>query len=721
MFRLYQWLKNSLSFLKPNTQSEPAYSAPQTEVIIELDEISEIPARTPITETVALENDISAWEITSQFTSIIFAKDNLPRIAGATVLTGLHTGLNFLAPYLFGETISLLSNDDNTTTVAGIELTREALISLLIASYALTQIVPNLRDQLMVPVTTRNTKEIITKSTEHLLQKPLSYQVNTPFSDQIYFMQKSFAVSSIGTPLLTQIAPIIVEICIACAVLSTRYGPMMGSGLLGLLASYTAYGSLTTRPIINAREASLKAGNEAFENFAGAIKRYKTMHDFGHFDYVMKGVNEAISKMCETDRVALLRPLQISIGHYSLSNIAVLIAALYVGIGVKSNQFSVQEFVVIVGYLNQLSSLLPSFGAAMNQLFASYPDLRFVFRELAKSDKITDAYPDASLAIIENSPPIIEFDNVCFSYPANTNTEQKPPLFQNLSFTITSGQTVALVSESGAGKTTIFNLLYRYYAPTSGTIRINGQDIAKVGLNSLQKHISLLGQNPNLFKGSMRDNIRFGAANPDEVTDEIIFQLARSANLEEFIRSFHSQLDTDVGEDGKALSGGQQQKVAILRGLLKQGAIRLLDEITAPFDSNSASSILHSIKQSSQSVTTLMITHKLTEAQCADLILVIDQGQVIAQGTHDELLTSCSLYQRLWQAYISEENPANTRLASSTASILTALGGAAVHSSKEEHKSEDDILPVISRHSSEERLWVQEETQADEESAFKLK
>ncbi len=258
-----------------------------------------------------------------------------------------------------------------------------------------------------------------------------------------------------------------------------------------------------------------------------------------------------------------------------------------------------------------------------------------------------------------------------------------PPVFKGLSFTIEPGQKVALVSRSGGGKSTLFNLLYRYYSPASGTIYINDQDIAKVSLKSTQDHIGLMGQAANLFNGTVRDNILYGAADgrhvsdtiihalangsadASQITDEEIYALAKSVNLDSFIKNLSAGLDTQVGEEGKELSGGEQYKVAILRGLMKQAPIRLLDEITGALDSLSATQILTGMDTSLQNTTRIMITHKLLEAQDADVIIVLEQGVAIAQGTHAELLNDCPLYQDLW----NEQNNASPNASGSNSPL----------------------------------------------------
>lgn len=584
---------------------------------------------------------------------IYFSKENLPRLSLAAMLTVCNTGLNFLTPYLFSEVIKLLSSEDEDVNIGGVRFDRSMLIGALVASYTLSQIIPNLREQALIPVTYNNTRKIITNNTDHMLKKSLSYHVNTPFPDQLYFMQKGFAVSSTATPLMKEVAPMLIEIIIACSVLSSRYGAEMGLGLFGLLSAYTLYSGATAKPIIRLREKSLAAGNAAFQNFTTALAQYKNMRDFNKYEETMQGVKAAIEDMVKSDIAATIRPQQIGLGHIAISRLSMLAAALWVGLGVKSEKYSTDEFIIIMGYLNQLAVYLPNFGSAINQLFAAYPDVKYVVSEVLTPDEVVDHHPNIALDIPNSAGAQIKFEDVCFSYPVKTGEAPKPPMANELTFTIEQGQRVALVSESGAGKTTLFNLLYGYYQPENGVVKINNQDISQVSLTSLQKQIGLIGQTPNLFKGSIRENICYGAPSGMQPTDDDILALAESVNLKTFLTLFPDGLNTDVGEEGKKLSGGQQQKVAILRGLMKPCKIRLLDEVTAPFDSKSARNVLEGLFGSHNQPTTLMITHKLTEAQLADAIMVLDKGRCIAMGSHDELLKNCELYQHLWHNYMN--------------------------------------------------------------------
>jgi ABC-type multidrug transport system fused ATPase/permease subunit len=630
----------------------------------------------------------STWGIIKAFGNLVLTQENRPRIAAATLLSFVNSGLNFLSSYLLSKTIQSLSSEDETATIAGVELSKMALISTMVGSYYLSQVLPNIRDQIIAPVSVRSNKNLLIRSTDHLLRKSLNYHNITPDADKIYLIQKSYSLSSLGTPLLTQIAPTLIQTSIAGTLLATQYGALMGGSVVILLASYTAYSALTSKPIVKINNDLLQAGNKAWVHLTNAIYRYKVMRDFGKHDETIKDLDSALSQWASIFVESIQKPLRFGIGHTTISYTHMLLASLYIGFGVGSKNYSAQDFVVIVSYLMQLSSSLPAFGQAVNLLFASYPDLKFVFGKLTQPDEVFDANPKTLLPRSLNTAPSIEFENVSFSYPPKTGEAKAQPILNNLSFRVAPGQRIALVSKSGAGKTTIFNLLYRYYTPTTGVIKINGHDVSKVSLYALQDSISLLGQKPSLFKGSIRQNICYGAPRAEAVTDEHIWSVARGANLEGFLKEFPGGLQTDVGDKGDALSGGQQQKVAILRSLMKQSSIKLFDEMTASLDGKSASEVLQALSGSESEVTRLMITHKLSEVQFVDQILVLGEGRLIAQGTHEELLATCSLYQELWHQ--TRDQASKQALVSSNANLF-ATSRKPVESEELDYKTEESI------------------------------
>ena len=647
------------------------------------------------------KDNLSSKEIAKQVGGMLYDRENMPLIATAATLSILNTGLNLFTPYLLSETMRLLSSQEETTTIGGLTFSRATLITALMSCYGLSQIIPNFRQRVLAPVNAKNQGKLLVRINEHLISKSLQYQSDTAMSDQMVLMQKGYMLSNLGSPMLNQIAPTLIEVAIACSVLSRQYGLSMGLGLLTFISTYSYYCAVKTEKIIEVREIAVKAGNAGYEQYCNAITQYKMMRDFGKFNETMAKVNLSTNKAVETEINAIAEILKIELGQIGISQVGMFIPSLYIGLNIQSGQFSPQDFIVVTTYLHQLANLLPTFGSAVNQLFSFYPDLQLVFKELVKGHEVVDLHPNNMLYIASGMPPSIEFDNVTFTYPIRPNETEGKTILKNMSFTIPAGKKVALISKSGEGKSTIFKLLYGYYQVTSGKIKINGQDISKVSLTDLQRKLTIFEQSPELFLGTIRENIVYGSPHSSEITDAMIWEKAREANLESFLLGFKEKLDTNVGENGKQLSGGQQQRVCILRALFKGGVINLLDEVTSSLDGESATEVVQGIASASPNTTSLMITHKLSELKYIDEILVIADGQVTAQGTHEALLQSCDLYQQKWVAYShhqtssvnSDSENASSR-SSSTSLMLATLGPTKMPDSTKEiiHHQQQEII-----------------------------
>lgn len=303
----------------------------------------------------------------------------------------------------------------------------------------------------------------------------------------------------------------------------------------------------------------------------------------------------------------------------------------------EKNLLSVGTFVLIQVYLLSLSQRLWDFGRIIRSIYESFADSKEMVEILMTPYGVKDSGNAIEMNVGKGE---IEFQNVSFSFNENKT------VIDNLNLKINQGEKIALIGPSGAGKSTVVKLLLRMYDVQSGSILIDGQNIANVFQDSLRKNISMVPQDPILFHRTLMENIRYG--NPD-ATDEEVITASKLAHCDEFIKELPQKYETLVGERGIKLSGGERQRVAIARAILKNAPILVLDEATSSLDSNSESLIQDALDKLMHGKTSIVIAHRLSTIRKMDRIIVIDGGKIIEDGSHDELLQNKdSLYKRLW-------------------------------------------------------------------------
>jgi ATP-binding cassette subfamily B protein len=305
---------------------------------------------------------------------------------------------------------------------------------------------------------------------------------------------------------------------------------------------------------------------------------------------------------------------------------------------VAQGSMTVGDFVLINAFMMQLFIPLNFLGFVYREIKGSMANIENMFALLDLKSGVQDAANVSELVITKGA---INFNQVSFHY------RQDRAIIRDLSFTIQAGEKVAVVGASGAGKSTLVKLLFRFYDPNSGTISIDGQDISVVSQHSLRRAIGIVPQDTVLFNQSIFENIRYG--NP-EASDEEVLQSIRLAHLEDFIAQLPQGSATVVGERGLKLSGGEKQRVAIARTILKRPPILVFDEATSSLDSKSERSILSALQEISQGHTSMVIAHRLSTVIDADRIIVLDQGAMVEQGSHRELLSLKGHYFDLWAA-----------------------------------------------------------------------
>lgn len=297
---------------------------------------------------------------------------------------------------------------------------------------------------------------------------------------------------------------------------------------------------------------------------------------------------------------------------------------------------TVGDFVLFQTYILTLSNSLWGLGSVLKNLYQAFADAKEMVEIMDKPFDVQDVPGASSLKISKGA---IEFKDVSFNF------NETRAVLDRFSLSIAAGEKIAFVGPSGAGKTTVTKLLFRFYDLTSGAITIDGQDISKVTQDSLRNAIALVPQEPILFHRSLMDNIRYGRR---DATDEEVLEAAKKARCHEFISSLPDGYDTMVGERGVKLSGGERQRVAIARAILKDAPILVLDEATSSLDSESEHLIQEALNILMEGKTVIVIAHRLSTIITMDRIIVIEGGNIRAMGTHDELLKKDELYKKLW-------------------------------------------------------------------------
>jgi ATP-binding cassette subfamily B protein len=319
-------------------------------------------------------------------------------------------------------------------------------------------------------------------------------------------------------------------------------------------------------------------------------------------------------------------------------------------IGVRNGHNTVGDFVMINAMMIQLYQPLNFMGMVYREIKQAVIDIEKMFEVLARDPEIKDLPGAKPLAVTAGH---VRFDDVRFSY------DPERPILKGLSFEVPAGKTVAIVGPSGAGKSTISRLLFRLYDVSSGTISIDGQDIRKVTQASLRAAIGMVPQDTVLFNDTIRYNIRYGRW---DASDAEVEEAARLAQIDGFIRMSPRGYETQVGERGLKLSGGEKQRVAIARTVLKAPPILVLDEATSALDSHTEHEIQEALERVSRNRTSLVIAHRLSTIVAADEIIVLDQGHIAERGTHGELLAMNGLYASMWNRQ-REAEAARERLA----------------------------------------------------------
>ena len=373
---------------------------------------------------------------------------------------------------------------------------------------------------------------------------------------------------------------------------------------------------------------------------------YETVKYFNAEQYEFKRYRGSVQDYQGAEYKVLVSLNIMNISQNFVFTLGLLITCFIAAYQVTTHQRKVGKFVTLLTYMAQLQSPLNFFGTFYRSIQSAMINSERMLELFKERPTVVDEPTAQDLPSCQGE---IRYNDVEFAYDA------RKPALKGVNFRCAPGTTTALVGESGGGKSTIFRLLFRFYNTTEGSIQIDGHDVKGITIDSLRRHIGVVPQDTVLFNETLMYNLKY--ANPS-ATDEDVFDACRAASIHEKILSFPDGYEARVGERGLKLSGGEKQRVAIARTILKDPRIILLDEATAALDSETEQHIQTALDKLSQGRTTLVIAHRLSTITTADQILVLHSGKVVESGTHDELLTLKGRYASMWRKQIRAQKAA---------------------------------------------------------------
>jgi len=501
-----------------------------------------------------------------------------------------------------------------------------------------------LRDAIFARVRYRAMRDISKKVVKHLYDLSLGFHLQRKTGGISRDLERGArSLSSILNYLTFNIIPTLTEFVLVAIILFSQYEAEFALITFGTVAIYLAYTMALTEWRMHFRHEMNAHDSEANSRAVDGLINYETVKYFNNENYEVNRYNDTLEKWEEcavksTSSMALL-----NFGQGAIIAIGVTLVMISAAQGVSEGTLTIGDLVLVNAMMLQLFIPLGFLGIIYRSMKHSLADMDLLFKLLDNKPQIKDIKNSKDLTVKQAD---VEFKDINFSY----NKERQ--ILHNVSFQIPSGHKVAVVGPSGAGKSTLARLLFRFYDTDQGEILIDEQNIQQVSQASLRKHIGIVPQDTVLFNESVFHNIQYAR---NGATMGEVRHAAKIANIDEFIKSLPEGYDTVVGERGLKLSGGEKQRVAIARVILKNPRILIFDEATSSLDSHSEQTILKSLREVAEEHTTLVIAHRLSTIVDANNIIVLQEGRIVEQGTHQQLLDKNGLYASLWKMQQDEE------------------------------------------------------------------
>ncbi len=524
----------------------------------------------------------------------------------------------------------------------------------LIVGYGLLRIASSgfgeMRDAVFAAVQQRTVRKVALRTFRHLHRLSLRFHMDRQTGGLSRIIERgTTGIDQVLRMAVFNILPTLLEVLLVTAILWRLFDWRFALVAFGAVATYLTFTLLFTNWRLRFRRAMNEVDSEAQTKAVDSLLNYETVKYFGNEAHEARRFDEALARY---ERAAVKSQVTLNLlnlGQAAIIAVGLALVMLMAADGVVDGSMSVGRFVLVNTYLMQLYQPLNFLGFVYREIKQGLVDMEQMFRLLSMHQEVADAPGAPALQVKAGE---IEFRDVHFAY----NPDR--PILRGVSFRVPAGASLAIVGPTGAGKSTISRLLFRFYDVTEGAVAIDGQDIRGVTQDSLRAAIGVVPQDTVLFNDTIRYNIAYGKPGASQAEIE---HAARLAQVHDFVTHLPQGYDTRVGERGLKLSGGEKQRVAIARTILKNPPILILDEATSALDTHTEQGIQSALRAVARDRTTLTIAHRLSTVVDADEIIVLDAGRIVERGRHAALLARGGIYARMWALQAEqqrEEEPA---------------------------------------------------------------
>lgn len=564
------------------------------------------------------------------------------------IIVVIQRGVNLWVPYQVGVITNELSGDSGRDDGGKIRMPWGGICFYIFLRFIQGNngVLGAVRSTLWIPIGQYSYRELSVAAFEHVHSLSLDFHLGKKTGEVLSALGKGSSINTFLEQVTFQVVPMLVDLCVAIGYFLVAYDAYYAL-VISVVTFWYIY--LTIRMAqwrAEIRRTMVNADREEDAVKNDSMVSYETVKYFNAEAYEFNRYRNAVKKFQDAEYHVLFSLNLMNVTQNMVFMLGLMVTCFIAAYQVTAGQSSVGQFVTLLTYMAQLQSPLNFFGTFYRMIQSAMINSERMLELFKEKPTVVDKPDAGTLPSCEGD---IRFNEVHFTY------DNRKPALQGLDFHCAPGTTTAFVGESGGGKSTVFRLLFRFYNVISGSIQVDGHDVEELTIDSLRRHIGVVPQDTVLFNETLMYNLKY--ANPD-ATDEQVYEACRAASIHDKIMGFPDQYQTKVGERGLRLSGGEKQRVAIARTILKNPRIIMLDEATAALDTETEQHIQEALTTLAQGRTMLVIAHRLSTITRADQILVLHEGKVAERGTHDELLERKGRYANMWRKQIRAQRAA---------------------------------------------------------------